>query len=133
MFREAHRVLVPGGRMRLFTPDVEHVVRLYTACDEQTRLQMEKSSRTGCDVHHPVDLLCATFQDCGHHAGNLWDFRSLSAELESAGLKNIRRCVAGQSDDPDLRSLESRPEFVLIVEGKRILEIEWARLRQGIG
>ncbi|MCL6733478.1 class I SAM-dependent methyltransferase [Streptomyces neyagawaensis] len=118
MFREAHRVLVPGGLIRLATPDVEHVARIYLARDEGTAREMEKWRQKGYEIHHGVDLLRTTFQDCGHHAGYLWDFGVLRAELEAAGFKSVRRCAPGASDDPVLRDLEARRDFALIIEAE---------------
>ncbi|MCX5201114.1 methyltransferase domain-containing protein [Streptomyces sp. NBC_00237] len=118
LFREARRALAPGGRIRLATPDVEHAVRLYTARDETTVRQMARDRQAGYEMHHPVDLLRSMFQDCGHHEGYLWDFDTLTAELEAAGFTAVRRCAAGESDDPALRGLESRPGLALIVEAE---------------
>ncbi|NBM16469.1 methyltransferase domain-containing protein [Streptomyces sp. GC420] len=118
MFREAHRVLVPGGRVRLATPDVEHIARIYLERGENARQEMERCRTKGYEIHHPVDLLRTTFQDCGHHAGFLWDFEALRVELESAGFCDVRRCAPGQSDDPVLKDLETRSEWALIVEAE---------------
>ncbi|WUH89645.1 methyltransferase domain-containing protein [Streptomyces sp. NBC_00433] len=115
MFREARRVLMPGGKIRFATPDVEYVVELYVQNNEETKKAIERST---WEAHHPVDLLRIPFQECGHHLGYLWDFQSLNAELVAAGFTGVRRCAPGQSDDPVFRNLESRPDRALIVEAE---------------
>ncbi|WP_367322977.1 methyltransferase domain-containing protein [Streptomyces sp. HUAS ZL42] len=120
LFREAHRVLVPGGRIRLATPDVEYLVACYTKRDGETRRLLELSNLKNYEAHHPVDLLRVAFQECGHHIGYLWDFQALRDELALAGFGDIRRFESGQSDDPDLRGLEIREEFALVVEAEAV-------------
>ncbi|MCQ4079689.1 methyltransferase domain-containing protein [Streptomyces sp. RB6PN25] len=115
MFREARRALAPGGKIRLATPDVEYAVELYVKNNEETR---EAIDRSAWEAHHPVDLLRIPFQECGHHRGYLWDFQSLSSELEAAGFTGVRRYDPGHSDDPNFRNLESRKSWALIVEAE---------------
>ena len=108
LLNQAHRVLRPGGTIRLVTPDVRTVVNLYLADDDETARHMAQASEGGYDVHHQVDLLRILFQEAGHHLGYLWDEPSLSAELEAAGFTEIARHEVGQSDDPILCGLEKR-------------------------
>lgn len=56
--------------------------------------------------------------------GYCYDWSALSAELAAAGFVGIRRCEAGQSDDPAFRGLEHRHEPTeaateLIVEARK--------------
>ncbi|WP_405722868.1 methyltransferase domain-containing protein [Streptomyces sp. NBC_01537] len=118
LFREAHRVLAPGGRIRLATPDVEYLVDRYMKGDDETRNLIEISNRKNYEAYHPVDLLRVAFQECGHHVGYLWDYQSLRDELRLAGFTNICRFEPGQSDEPELRALETRQDFALVVEAK---------------
>lgn len=109
-FAEASRVLRPGGRIRLATPDVESLARLYLEGSSDAQWHLANARNSGFVANHLVDLLRIVFQECGHSSGQLWDYASLSAELETAGLVNLRRWTHGESDDEALRLLEHRTE-----------------------
>lgn len=122
--REAFRVLEPGGRIRLVTPDIGRFVASYVADDDNTKWHLRNGASRGYEMHHRVDILRSVFQDSGHHAGYLWDEEALHAELESAGFQCIERCEMGQSSDPLVAGLESREDnsdspMILILEARK--------------
>lgn len=120
LFREAYRALTPGGRIRLATPDIEYLVERYTKRDHEMQRLIALSNMKDYEAHHPVDLLRIAFQECGHHAGYLWDFQALRDELTLAGFTDVRRFEPRQSDDPELRDMEIREEFALVVEAEAV-------------
>jgi predicted SAM-dependent methyltransferase len=99
--------MAPGGTIRLTTPDVEATARLYLTDPDPL---MERHRRHGYDVTYPVDLLRILFATSGHHLGYPFDEASLRAELIGAGFVEIRRCRAAESNDPEMRGLETRTE-----------------------
>ena len=124
LFREARRVLQPGGRIRLVTPDVEALAGLYLASPETAAPLLTELRDEGYSVFHQVDVLRFAFQDDGHHKGYLWDFDSLAAELIRAGFQSVTRHQTGESEDPNLRSMELRvgtpvADIMLIVEASK--------------
>lgn len=123
-FRQAHRALRPGGRIRLASPDAERYARMYLDGGVLLAQHADRSKRHGYRVDHDVSLLRTVFVECGHHEGYVWDLAALTAELEAAGFVSVRRCEVGVSDDPALRALESRTEpsdrvLQLVVEAIR--------------
>ena len=110
-FRHAHEAMMSGGRLRLVTPDVERFARMYLEGGDLLAVQTDRNRRHGYRVEHPVSLLRTIFTECGHHKGYLWDYASLSKELDHAGFVKIERCEVNESPDLALRSLESRTEY----------------------
>jgi len=108
MFTEACRVLRPGGRIRLVTPDIGALVQTYLGGQASALPLREELAAEGYLVAHQVDLLRFAFQDDGHAEGYLWDEESLSTELLRAGLSDCCTYVAGVSDEPALCGLEAR-------------------------
>jgi predicted SAM-dependent methyltransferase len=107
-FEESQRVLRPDGRIRLVTPDISALARLYLASPEDSRPLRDELLREGYSIHHQVDLLRFAFQDDGHHEGYLWDLGSLSDELLRAGLTGVSVHEAGSSLYQELSGLEAR-------------------------
>ena len=124
LFRHALRAMMPGGRLRLVTPDAERFARMYLDNGDLLMAQTERNLRHGYRVDHPVSLLRTIFAECGHHQGFIWDLASLAAELSDAGFVDVQRCDVQESADPVLAGLECRTEPVdqmlyLVVEAKR--------------
>jgi predicted SAM-dependent methyltransferase len=124
LFGHAHRALVPGGRLRLVTPDAERFARMYLDGGDLLAAHVERNRRHGYRVDHRVSLLRTVFAEGGHHRGFVWDLDAMSAELDAAGFVRIARCEVGDSEDPALRDLETRTEpsdraLFLVVEATR--------------
>jgi predicted SAM-dependent methyltransferase len=124
VLRHCHDALRAGGAIRLATPDVERTARAYLEDPQLTADHLDRHRRHGFPAEHPVDMLRVTYAYHGHHRGYCFDWAALSDELAAAGFAEIRRCEAGQSDDPLLRGLERRDEPTeaateLIVEARK--------------
>ncbi len=107
LLAESYRVLQPGGRIRLATPDLARVVGLYGTTDPSQRDYLRWAlahSRLPADLPADAVVINSLFHDHGHQF--LFDEASLTALLIAAGFTHVRRYPPGESDDPDLRSLE---------------------------
>lgn len=124
LLRQAARALLPGGRIRLVTPDVERCARAYLEGGDLAQAQLDAHRNAGTRIEHRVDILRAVFVEYEHDRGYAWDFESLAAELKAAGFSSITRCELGESIDPVLRGMESR---VLPVDRVTMLALEGQR------
>ena len=123
--RECHRVLRPGGRLRLATPDLELIVRDYL---DGTSPLMEEG-RTASDA------FCAEYGAYADDPGNqvrrmlrklaggdnhqwLYDEQGLRRLLGEAGFGEVERCSFRQGSIPELDSIEHR-ERGLFVEARK--------------
>lgn len=122
-FAEAYRCLRPGGIIRLVTPDVRTHVELYLKGGDVVDGPLADEYRSlGVVVEHPIDLLRTPIGEFGHHAGYVYDFETLDAELQRAGFRPAVRRELQESDDPQLRNLEARPthgSLQMVVEAVR--------------
>lgn len=123
VIRNAYAALKPGGVFRLATPDVERVARQYLENGDLARAGLERNREKGRPLVYPVELLGVVYMEEGHYMGFLWDYHSLSTELEAVGF-TVKRVDAGQSEHPELKGLEARmipveQATALIVEARK--------------
>ncbi|MBU1228273.1 MAG: methyltransferase domain-containing protein, partial [Actinobacteria bacterium] len=113
--RECRRVLVPGGVMRVSTPDLAEMVRCYLADDWLARCGLKAH---GYDwLANPCEMLNVGMRDWDHK----WvvDERELTRLADLAGLASLGRRESGASDRPHLRGLETRAGAHLIMEFRK--------------
>jgi predicted SAM-dependent methyltransferase len=109
MLHECFRVLRPGGRIRVATPDLEAIVGLLhdpLTDDERHYVDwiMERFRPDANVGNRPCHVINHMFKDHGHQF--IYDFETLAALLAEAGFADIRRKSSGESDDPQLRGVE---------------------------
>jgi predicted SAM-dependent methyltransferase len=105
--QEAYRVLRPGGVLRLTTPDLKAICRIYLGSHDKTTLDEHKTTWTEPEFS-PHYWINATFRNWGHQW--IWDFESLAELLNSVGFKQVE-CVSPQitnSGMSQLGTLETR-------------------------
>ncbi|MDQ3608084.1 MAG: methyltransferase domain-containing protein [Actinomycetota bacterium] len=107
LLAELHRILRPGGTVRLTTPDLRKVIAIYEDrnpvvsladyaryLDEATGKRHER----GCQVFNDFLRLW------GHR--HIYDEEDLSARLRAAGFTEVTRHETGSSPHRELRGLE---------------------------
>lgn len=136
MLKECFRVLRPGGKIRIATPDVEQLMGLLSSdLTEEQRRYLELSANQilglysdelspiqkhlpewALDPEHIRRQYPSPGRDTAAFTVNhffrsydhrfLFDRTTLSGALAEAGFQNIRFCTPGVSDDPQLNGLE---------------------------
>lgn len=110
MLKESYRVLAPGGKVRVATPNLLKFIGLFqeTKTPEMQTYTLEKMR-----WHHwPVTpdpecyILNQQLRQWGHQF--VYTPKLLRASLEAAGFKDIKEFSAGESDDATFRSVELR-------------------------
>jgi predicted SAM-dependent methyltransferase len=115
LMAEAHRVLRPGGVMRIGMPDLESLLRRYSAPDWRDQPWIQDQAFGWVDS--PVALINVSFRGWEHQY--LYNEGELRLRLGRVGFAQVQRVGWGESSYSDLSGLETRPETDLIVEAVR--------------
>ena len=99
--------MAPGGVLRLSTPDLAKLVADYQA---RRVIRMEHG---GWFPETPCQMINEGMRYWGHVF--VYDETELVALLEECGFSNIRRVEWSKSDHPELRNIESRPDFADLI------------------
>jgi SAM-dependent methyltransferase len=110
MLRECHRVLRPGGKIRIALPSMDRLLELAapprTAQKEKYILERTALCYPTAYAPNPCFAINATFLNWGHRF--LYDRQTLGHLLELTGYTNIQFLRPGESDDVNLAGLEKR-------------------------
>jgi predicted SAM-dependent methyltransferase len=110
MLRECRRILKPGGRMRLATPNLLKLVALFQdARSDEARRYVQDKIKVQDWPNEPAPecfILNLELRNFGHKF--VYDPATLRGSLERAGFGDVREYRPGESDDPALRGLERR-------------------------
>ncbi|MES2628583.1 MAG: methyltransferase domain-containing protein [Bacteroidota bacterium] len=101
--QHSYEVLKPGGVFRCVLPDLEYSARVYLEKLEQgeadASIWFMNDTLLGIKARaRGLNGLLRGFFGNSHHLW-MWDHKSLASELEKAGFKNVRKCLAGDSGD----------------------------------
>lgn len=111
MLAESFRVLAPGGRIRIATPDLLQLVALFQQDMSPAARRYLEGKLTWHDwPRHPTPacvILNLQLSEFGHRF--VYDAGTLTAALSRAGFESVRIVALGESEDPHLRGLEGRP------------------------
>ena len=111
LMRELHRVLRPGGVVRLTTPDLAKLIALYrdenpiVGRDAYIRYLGEQTGKAG---RRPAQMLNDLMRLWGIRY--TYDAEDLDAKLRDAGFCDVRRVAPGESEHAALRGVERHGE-----------------------
>jgi predicted SAM-dependent methyltransferase len=113
LFSECRRVLAADGVMRVATPDLTEIVRDY-------RMDWRKQDWVNWDEYQWIDSGACAVNTAVREWGHLylWDFEEMDTRLRSLGFQDVLRCDLGESDNAELRGLETRADSLLVVEAR---------------
>jgi predicted SAM-dependent methyltransferase len=129
MLSECWRVLQPGGRLRVATPNLVFLINLYGADKSpmQQRYMAWAAQASGLPAEQTQDayIINHFVRAWGHRF--IYDEKSLRRAFEKAGFSEITACRPGESSSGDLRGLENLREMpaefydleTLILEGSK--------------
>jgi SAM-dependent methyltransferase len=122
--RECHRILRPGGVLRLVVPDLRRLAERYVGSRPGPRLSADEFVAATL-LAEPVRprVASATLSALWDRAGHLWmyDVESLCALVREAGFAAPRECSFRTGEAPDLERLDlaDREHESIYVEARR--------------
>lgn len=112
VLRDCHRVLRPGGVLRVAMPSLRYLTDKYSSPDWRSQEWLKRAEYQS--VASSAEMLNIAFRWWGH--AWLYDEQELTRRLKEAGFGEVRSVNRGESSIAELRNRESRPDSLLIME-----------------
>lgn len=116
-FLEAHRVLKPGGILRIATPDLDHLVEKYGA-DWKNQPWITEHGYEALETN--AEMLNLSMREWGHKF--LFNAEDLCLRLNRTGFVHLKQETPGKSAHGALKDLETRSDSRLIIEAEKSTE-----------
>jgi predicted SAM-dependent methyltransferase len=119
MLQECLRILKPGGKIRIATPDLDFLMSVYKNQSADMQEYIDWAAETYLKEHIPflgnsvktdVFIINNYFHSWGHQF--LHNKNSLYGLLEKTGFRNICTTAIHSSSDPNLQRLERHGEVI---------------------
>ena len=113
-FCECFRIIKSGGTIRVATPDLRFLIDLYAS--EKNELQEKyiswaiKSFLPEVSVLQDTYVINNFFRNWGHKF--IYDFKTLEDTMNKTGFISIKRCKVGESENSELRGIESHGQVI---------------------
>lgn len=120
MLKECFRVLRPGGKIRVSTPNLQVYLNLFSTKKDKTQQQylewMSKNWLLKQNVQEKEGsfVLNLVMHGWGHLF--IYDEATLKLSLEKVGFTHTQQYQCSESEDENLRGLESHGEFIGNIE-----------------
>jgi len=115
-FRQAlvntHKILKSGGCFRLVLPDLEYSINKYansTSTDAALTFLMETSLGKEKNTRGLIGLAKEWLGNSQHLW--MWDYKSITRELERAGFVDVRKAEYGDASNPAFKDVEEKSRW----------------------
>jgi predicted SAM-dependent methyltransferase len=113
-FCECFRLLKPGGRIRVATPDLARFLALFRRDPNELQCAymdwITRSFIAGVNGRHPTLVLNNVMRNWGHQF--IYDQSILRSVLEDVGFRGFQRFEAGNSDDDAFKNIERHGQVI---------------------
>jgi predicted SAM-dependent methyltransferase len=112
--RDCHRVLAPGGVMRIATPSLKHITQKYLSdWHDQDWLSWSEYQH----IQTGSEMMNIVFRWWGHKW--IYDEEELERRLRDAGFTHIKFVERNVSTHAELCDIESRKDSILVCEATK--------------
>jgi len=109
MLKEVYKVLRPGGKIRISTPDMQFLIDLYN--NDKTEVQNEyikwSMAKYWPDINQLNDTYVINNFFYNFHHRFIYDFKTIQYLFNQVGFINVIKTEIGESVDENLRNIES--------------------------
>jgi predicted SAM-dependent methyltransferase len=121
LLAECHRLLAPGGILRLVVPDAGKYLRLYAAGDEASRAEVRRLYENHPPFATPMEAINHLFRDTKFNEHLFaYDYETLASLLHGAGFPDAWPSQVNQSVLPELNHDRAHwAKFSLYAEARR--------------
>lgn len=114
LLKECYRVLKPGGKIRISTPNLKYLIDLYNP--QKNEIQLREIKRVvdmvypDFKIYQDSFVINNFFRNWGHKF--IYDYKLLKELLEKSGFMHAVACEVKKSEDKNFQNLEAHGRFI---------------------